>query len=288
MTWPAFGFSLYVLHSGCAAGTGQHMHMQCTDRRALLLCLQEYQYSAAAGGKRPSSTGASSGQFPLLTRKDRASVKLIKRVTDAGAAAGSEPEHQSSAAAAVTAAAGTAAAAAKDSLPHQMAAIKAAAVSGVSAAASAVSSAAAAAAAGAKKVAEGAEAAALSRDGELSETGSSATRGGGSSAGSGGGPYTPGPAASTIEMAEVVASLQPEGLAAAVADSSDYSSTALISEQHAAEQAAVVPSTAVAPLPAVVAAGSARLRYPVWWHAPFWSGTGYSSEANNFVLSLVR
>jgi hypothetical protein len=260
------------------------------DRRALLPRSQEYQYSAAAGGKRFSSTGASSSQFPLLTRKDRAGVKLIKRVTDAGAA-GSESEHHSSPAA-VTAAAGTAAAAAKDSLPQQMAAIKAAAVSGVSAAASAVSSAAAAAAAGAKKVAEGAEAAALSRDGELSQAGSSARRGGGSSAGRGSGAYTP--AASTIEMAEVVASLQPEGFAAAVADSSDYSNTALSSEQPAAEQAAVVPSTAVAATAsaasesAVAVAGPARLRYPVWWHAPFWSGTGYSSEANNFVLSLIR
>ncbi|GLI62653.1 hypothetical protein VaNZ11_005325 [Volvox africanus] len=30
------------------------------------------------------------------------------------------------------------------------------------------------------------------------------------------------------------------------------------------------------------------LHYPVWWMAPFWSGSGYSSEAINYVLSLTR
>lgn len=29
-------------------------------------------------------------------------------------------------------------------------------------------------------------------------------------------------------------------------------------------------------------------RYPVWWHAPFLGGTGYGSEALQFVFSLVR
>ena len=28
--------------------------------------------------------------------------------------------------------------------------------------------------------------------------------------------------------------------------------------------------------------------YPVWWMAPFFSGSGYSSEAINYILSLLR
>ncbi|KAG2452970.1 hypothetical protein HYH02_002307 [Chlamydomonas schloesseri] len=32
----------------------------------------------------------------------------------------------------------------------------------------------------------------------------------------------------------------------------------------------------------------APLNFPVWWMAPFWSGSGYSSEAINYVLSLTR
>eukprot|EP00775_Hariotina_reticulata_P008345 gene8345-8529_t len=31
-----------------------------------------------------------------------------------------------------------------------------------------------------------------------------------------------------------------------------------------------------------------RLKYPLWWHGPIWSGSGYGSEATNFVLSLLR
>ncbi|KXZ50642.1 hypothetical protein GPECTOR_15g326 [Gonium pectorale] len=34
--------------------------------------------------------------------------------------------------------------------------------------------------------------------------------------------------------------------------------------------------------------GPAPLNFPVWWMAPFWSGSGYSSEAINYVLSLTR
>ncbi len=30
------------------------------------------------------------------------------------------------------------------------------------------------------------------------------------------------------------------------------------------------------------------LQYPIWWHAPIWSGSGYGSEALNYVFSLVR
>lgn len=30
------------------------------------------------------------------------------------------------------------------------------------------------------------------------------------------------------------------------------------------------------------------LRYPIWWFAPFWSGSGYSSEAINYILSIYR
>uniref|UniRef100_A0A383WC78 Glycosyl transferase family 1 domain-containing protein n=1 Tax=Tetradesmus obliquus TaxID=3088 RepID=A0A383WC78_TETOB len=31
-----------------------------------------------------------------------------------------------------------------------------------------------------------------------------------------------------------------------------------------------------------------RLKYPLWWHGPMWSGSGYGGEAVNYVLSLVR
>ncbi|GAX75853.1 hypothetical protein CEUSTIGMA_g3296.t1 [Chlamydomonas eustigma] len=30
------------------------------------------------------------------------------------------------------------------------------------------------------------------------------------------------------------------------------------------------------------------IRSPLWWHGPFWSGSGYGSEASNFMLSLYR
>lgn len=30
------------------------------------------------------------------------------------------------------------------------------------------------------------------------------------------------------------------------------------------------------------------LRHPVWWFAPFFSGSGYSSEAINFALSVTQ
>ncbi|GBF92030.1 hypothetical protein Rsub_04377 [Raphidocelis subcapitata] len=32
----------------------------------------------------------------------------------------------------------------------------------------------------------------------------------------------------------------------------------------------------------------APMRFPLWWHGPVWSGSGYGSEAVNFVLSLLR
>ncbi|GIL48632.1 hypothetical protein Vafri_5101, partial [Volvox africanus] len=47
----------------------------------------------------------------------------------------------------------------------------------------------------------------------------------------------------------------------------------------ASETAGVANGTSVEPKP---------LHYPVWWMAPFWSGSGYSSEAINYVLSLTR
>eukprot|EP00798_Chlamydomonas_sp_ICE-L_P022388 gene22388-29495_t len=30
------------------------------------------------------------------------------------------------------------------------------------------------------------------------------------------------------------------------------------------------------------------VKYPLWWHAPFWSGSGYGTEATNFILSTLR
>ncbi|KAF8072768.1 hypothetical protein HT031_000428 [Scenedesmus sp. PABB004] len=51
-------------------------------------------------------------------------------------------------------------------------------------------------------------------------------------------------------------------------------------------------SAAAASAPARGAAGGpprpARRRFPVWWHGPVFSGSGYGSEAINFVLSLAR
>ncbi|KAF6259241.1 hypothetical protein COO60DRAFT_1700898 [Scenedesmus sp. NREL 46B-D3] len=35
-------------------------------------------------------------------------------------------------------------------------------------------------------------------------------------------------------------------------------------------------------------AAPTRLKYPLWWHGPMWSGSGYGGEAINYVLSLVR
>lgn len=31
-----------------------------------------------------------------------------------------------------------------------------------------------------------------------------------------------------------------------------------------------------------------RVKHPLWWHGPMWSGSGYGSEAVNFVLSALR
>lgn len=31
-----------------------------------------------------------------------------------------------------------------------------------------------------------------------------------------------------------------------------------------------------------------RLRYPLWWHAPFFSGTGYGTEAISYIVGLLH
>jgi hypothetical protein len=241
---------------------------------------QQPQASAA------SASSAAPAAFPLMTRKDKAQVKLISRASAAGAGdddggPGRQQQQQQQQGAAgaassatelgsrATSALSSAAAAAKSQLSRAASA----AASGISAAGAAVSSAAKASGAAA------------------------AQRG---AAGSGGGQLLApagGPAASTLEMAEVVASLQPEGFAEAAADGSAADAeTSLAGDdaqelQPAAEAAAAAASAAAASSGSSAAAQQAQLpplRYPVWWHAPFWSGTGYSSEANNFVLSLLR
>ncbi len=54
----------------------------------------------------------------------------------------------------------------------------------------------------------------------------------------------------------------------------------------AAVAAAVAPASAAGtnvslhePLP---------FKYPIWWHSPMWSGSGYGSEGINYVLSMLR
>ncbi|KAI8471735.1 MAG: hypothetical protein J3K34DRAFT_520265 [Monoraphidium minutum] len=39
---------------------------------------------------------------------------------------------------------------------------------------------------------------------------------------------------------------------------------------------------------AAVASGVVEFKHPLWWHAPIWSGSGYGSEANSYLLALLR
>uniref|UniRef100_A0A383VNX1 Glycosyl transferase family 1 domain-containing protein n=1 Tax=Tetradesmus obliquus TaxID=3088 RepID=A0A383VNX1_TETOB len=62
--------------------------------------------------------------------------------------------------------------------------------------------------------------------------------------------------------------------------------------QEALQEAAAAAGAAAAaaalddgPAPAP---GVQRIAYPVWWHAPFYSGTGYGTEAISYVVALLQ
>ncbi|KAF6262613.1 hypothetical protein COO60DRAFT_599783 [Scenedesmus sp. NREL 46B-D3] len=67
---------------------------------------------------------------------------------------------------------------------------------------------------------------------------------------------------------------------------SDIDSSSLQEALTAAGAAAAAADTLndePAPAP-----GVQRIAYPVWWHAPFYSGTGYGTEAISYVVALLQ
>ncbi|WIA22210.1 hypothetical protein OEZ85_004541 [Tetradesmus obliquus] len=72
---------------------------------------------------------------------------------------------------------------------------------------------------------------------------------------------------------------------AAFTDSSSLQEA--LQEAAAAAGAAAAAAAALDDGPAP-APGVQRIAYPVWWHAPFYSGTGYGTEAISYVVALLQ